>query len=56
MNNYIKIMMILGWVMYVFKPGGRFQLYYTHLFSICQDLCEKTLKTLKVLDKSLNDV
>ena len=36
--------------------GGRFQLYYTHTFQICQVLFKINTKTLKGLDKLVNSV
>ncbi len=46
--------MMYDYVRYI--TGGRFQLYYTHTFQFCQVLFKINTKTLKGLDKLVNDV
>jgi hypothetical protein len=43
-----------GYVRYI--TGGRLQLYYTYTFQFCQVLFKINTKTLKGLDKLVNDV
>lgn len=46
--------MMYDYVRYI--TGGRLQLYYTYTFQVCQVLFKINTKTLKGLDKLVNDV